>query len=74
MEGASQHCEDLHPHMKAAVYSKYGEHSRAASRKSPHSSYGGRVTSKPHLTACCSDRSRHAAADRWILAIETTSN
>jgi hypothetical protein len=50
MEGAGQHCEDLHPHMKAAVYSRYGEHSRAASRKRPQSSYRGRVTGNPHLT------------------------
>jgi hypothetical protein len=25
-----------------------------------------RVTDKPHLTGCCSDRSRDAAAERWI--------
>jgi len=25
-----------------------------------------RVTGNPHLTPCCSDRSRHAAAGRWI--------
>src|SRR5258705_9340143 len=24
------------------------------------------MTDNPHLTACCSDRSRHAAAGRWI--------
>ncbi len=49
MEGAGQHREDLHPHMKAAVYSRYGEHSRAASRKRPQSSYRGRVTGYPEV-------------------------
>ena len=50
MEGAGERCEDLHPHMKAAVYSRYGELSRAASRKRPQSSYRGRVTGNPNLT------------------------
>jgi hypothetical protein len=34
----------------------------------------GRITGNPHLTACCSDRSRHAAAGLLDLAIETASN
>jgi hypothetical protein len=33
-----------------------------------------RITGNPHLTACCSDRSRHAAAGLLDLAIETASN
>jgi hypothetical protein len=34
----------------------------------PHCCFGdcARVTGKPHFTACCSERSRHADADRRI--------
>src|SRR4030088_260339 len=55
-----------------------GAHSFSTSASSPtHSPNGadtrlsrflgsGRITDKPHLTACCSDRSRHTVADSWI--------
>jgi hypothetical protein len=36
----------------------------AVFRKSLYRSW--RMTGKQHLTACCSDRSRHTVAERWI--------